>query len=229
MLKSKWYLICSFFIIFQVTASDLNLIKLKYRDAYEVKSLLKPMLAPGGKISGHGYTLIIQTTASNMQQLKHILRAIDIRPSMLKIMVKKAGAVNNDRYLVKHYQTRSLNTSIQSITVLDGRGAFIFEGKEQPVLSIIGGAFWPSVLKSYKKTQTGFYIVPYLRGRQVMLQVIYKYENSREPQSVVELQNMATTVMIPLGRWTSIGGGEHQNNSNSLYNKTYSTRRLSNI
>ncbi len=229
MLKYKWFLICSFFIIFQGSASskdmNLNLIKLKYRDAYEIKYLLKPMLALGAKISGSGYTLIIQTTPSNMRQLRHILRLIDTRPAMLKIMVKNGSNMNNDGYSVKHYTTSALNNSIQSITVLDGRGAFISQGKEQAAVSIIGGAFWPAVLNSYKKIQTGFYIVPYLRGRQVMLQIIYKYENNSEPQSLVELQNMATTVMTPLGRWTSIGGEGKQDDSRKLYETSYRTQR----
>jgi hypothetical protein len=187
------------------------------------------MLVNGGKISGSGYTLIIQTTPSNINQLRKLIKSIDTKPAMFKIMLKNVVDVNNSDYLVKHYSTRNMNNSIQSITTLSGHGAFISQGKDQSVVSIIGGSFWPSVLRTYKKRQTGFYIVPYLRGSQVMLKIIYKDENSQDPQSEIELQNMATTVIVPLGRWTNLGGQATNNSSSSEYTSTYSTGSSSNI
>lgn len=228
MLKSKWWLLCCLLIIFQGSASlqkmNFNLIKLHYRDAFEVKSLLKPMLAPGGKISGSGYTLIIQTTSSNMRQLKLLLRKIDTRPAMLKIMVRSGNLFNRSSSLNKHYISRDLKNSMQTLSLLEGHGAFIATGKELPTVSIIGGVFWPGVLNSYEKIQTGFYIVPYLRGRQAMVQFIFKQENSQQPNSVIDLQNMSTTVMVPLGRWYTISGTNQSSNDEDVYQKNYSSR-----
>ena len=72
-------------------ASELAVIELNTRTAEEVIPLLKPMLAPGGSISGLKDKLVIRTTASNLAELRKILAVVDARPRRLQITVRQGA------------------------------------------------------------------------------------------------------------------------------------------
>ena len=79
-------------------ASELAVIELNSRTAEEVIPLLRPMLAPGGTISGLKDKLVIGTTAANLAELRKILAVVDARPRRLQITVRQ-GAVVGEREL----------------------------------------------------------------------------------------------------------------------------------
>jgi type II secretory pathway component GspD/PulD (secretin) len=72
----------------------LEVITLKYRNAEQVIPMLKPLLAPGGTISGLQNRLIIRTTPGNLAQLRQVLDTVDAAPRRLVISVRQdvAGA-----------------------------------------------------------------------------------------------------------------------------------------
>jgi hypothetical protein len=70
-------------------STELVVIELNSRSADEVVPLLRPMLAPGGSISGLKDKLIIRTTQENLTELRSMLDIIDARPRRLLITVRQ--------------------------------------------------------------------------------------------------------------------------------------------
>src|SRR4030095_2692061 len=85
---------CLFALAFAAQAQQqvLEVITLGYRQADEVMPLLRPLLAPGGTLTGTSNRLIVRTTAANLAELKQVLAVIDSRPRQLVISVRQ-GAV----------------------------------------------------------------------------------------------------------------------------------------
>src|SRR5262245_27744606 len=63
----------------------LEVITLKYRNAEQVIPILKPLLAPGGTISGLQNRVVIRTTPDNLAELRKVLDAVDAAPRRLLI------------------------------------------------------------------------------------------------------------------------------------------------
>jgi type II secretory pathway component GspD/PulD (secretin) len=79
-------------------AEDVEVIQLKYRTAEQVIPTLRPMVEPGGAISGMQSTLVIRATRANLAQLKQIVASIDTMPRRLIISVRQdAGAAFEQR------------------------------------------------------------------------------------------------------------------------------------
>ena len=68
---------------------QLEVIELYTRSADEMVQLLKPMLAPGGSISGTGDKLVIRTTPQNLAELRIIIDQVDAAPRRLRITVRQ--------------------------------------------------------------------------------------------------------------------------------------------
>jgi len=69
---------------------QMQIIELYTRSADEMIPLLRPMLAPGGTISGARDKLVIRTTPENFADLRKILDSVDSPPRRLLISVKQA-------------------------------------------------------------------------------------------------------------------------------------------
>ena len=76
----------------QAQQQVLEVITLGYRQADEVIPLLRPLLAPGGTLTGTSNRLIVRTTAANLAELKQVLAVMDSKPRQLVISVRQ-GAV----------------------------------------------------------------------------------------------------------------------------------------
>jgi len=68
---------------------QLEVIELHTQNADEMIQLLKPMLAPGGTISGVKDKLVIRTTPRNFADLRKILDTVDAPPRRLLITVRQ--------------------------------------------------------------------------------------------------------------------------------------------
>lgn len=78
--------------------NPLEVITLKYRTADQVIPVLKPLLAPGGTLSGMQNRLIVRTTPQNLAELREVLAAIDAAPRRLLISVRRDEAGLEERY-----------------------------------------------------------------------------------------------------------------------------------
>lgn len=94
----------------QAQQTVLEVITLKYRNADQIIPMLRPLLAPGGTISGIQNRVIVRTTPENLAELRKVLDLVDNAPRRLLISVKQtaagagsveeaeiSGSVGNDR------------------------------------------------------------------------------------------------------------------------------------
>lgn len=77
-------------------ADEVEVIPLKYRSAEQLIPTLRPMVEPGGAISGLQSTLVIRASRANIAQLKQIVAALDTRPRRLLISVRQDGGAFAD-------------------------------------------------------------------------------------------------------------------------------------
>lgn len=66
---------------------QIETIALQSRPAAEVVEILRPMVQPGGSITGTGYKLIIKSTPENIEHIKSLLADIDNAPLQLLVSV----------------------------------------------------------------------------------------------------------------------------------------------
>ncbi|HEV8647065.1 MAG TPA: secretin N-terminal domain-containing protein [Burkholderiales bacterium] len=94
----------------QAQQTVLEVIELNYRNADQVIPMLKPLLAPGGTISGMQNRIIVRTTPQNLAELRKVLDVVDAMPRKLLISVRQqstasgsgseaevSGSIGNDR------------------------------------------------------------------------------------------------------------------------------------
>lgn len=74
----------------QAQQQVLEVITLGYRQADEVMPMLRPLLAPGGTLTGMNNRLVVKTTPANLADLKQVLAAIDAKPKQLMISVRQS-------------------------------------------------------------------------------------------------------------------------------------------
>src|SRR5512134_3242773 len=85
----------SLLLLFAVTvvglarADEVEVIQLKYRTAEQVIPTLRPLLEPGGGLSGMQSTVVIRASRANIAQLKQVVATLDTMPRRLMISVRQ--------------------------------------------------------------------------------------------------------------------------------------------
>ncbi|MGD8782937.1 MAG: hypothetical protein PVG75_00790 [Thioalkalispiraceae bacterium] len=77
------------------SAMIIESIQLRHRPAEEIIPLIKPMLAADASITGTGYKLIIKSTPENLEQVKNLLKQLDVNQNLLRVSVSmgRPGAI----------------------------------------------------------------------------------------------------------------------------------------
>jgi type II secretory pathway component GspD/PulD (secretin) len=75
----------------------LEVIPLGYRQAEDVIPMLRPLLAPGGTLTGMKNQLVVRTTPANMAELKQVLASVDAAPRRLMISVRQTSGMDASR------------------------------------------------------------------------------------------------------------------------------------
>ncbi|HSD55419.1 MAG TPA: secretin N-terminal domain-containing protein [Burkholderiales bacterium] len=70
-------------------ADELEVIQLKYRTAEQVIPTLRPLVEPGGGLSGMQTTLVIRASRTNIAQLRQVVANLDTLPRRLMISVRQ--------------------------------------------------------------------------------------------------------------------------------------------
>jgi hypothetical protein len=184
----------------------LEIIPLRHRTVDQVLPALRPLLEPGGTLTGQGTQLIVRASPANLAELRRALDAIDRPLRRLQISVRfddaldaaargvEAGGriTNRDaRIDVRAHdsQTRASERVDQRIQVLEGARAFVFTGQSTPILQ--GSAM--------RETATGFEAVPRLAGDRVLVDIAPRRETPNQQQA------LATSVSARLGEWFEVG------------------------
>ena len=210
----------------------IELIDLRNRPAAGIIPLLKPLLAPGGALSGRGFQLIVKTTPANLAQLRRVISRLDKRPRRLLIQVRfgttsidrrHGGNVDaklkpgDNRFRARVYRTdeRDDSAHTQQIRVLEGYPAFIHTGQQFPVgqrnIVITGNQVQQTDSIRYKSATTGFRVRAWVKGKQVRLVIQPGRLTPAQGQGgVFNTMAAGTTIQARLGEWITIGGTRSQ-------------------
>jgi type II secretory pathway component GspD/PulD (secretin) len=85
-------MVLSWAVLGHAQQTVLEVIQLNYRNADQIIPMLKPLLAPGGTISGMQNRVIVRTTPENLAELRKVLDMVDNAPRRLLISVKQDSA-----------------------------------------------------------------------------------------------------------------------------------------
>ena len=80
----------------------LEIIPLQHRMTDDVVDILRPLVAPGGTVTGMNNQLIIKTTPENLAELKTVIQSLDRTPRQLIISVRQnsGGRVESQQHSV---------------------------------------------------------------------------------------------------------------------------------
>lgn len=82
-------MLCAVSFLAQAAGMTLEVITLQHRNVHDVISILQPLVAPGGTVTGMHNQLIIKSTPDNLAELKRVLAGIDRKPRRLLISVRQ--------------------------------------------------------------------------------------------------------------------------------------------
>jgi hypothetical protein len=192
----------------------LEIIDLRHRTAEQVLPALRPLLEPGGTLSGQAYRLIVRASPANIADLRLALEALDRPARRLQISVRfdesraaalgrieASGSVGSrgSRFDLRAQESRTASAERvdQRVQVLEGGRAVIYSGQSRPVRQRIHtpGGVIPQEITVVHDQGTGFTVVPQLAGRGVRLEIA-----SQSPS-----QYGATSVEVGLGEWIHLG------------------------
>lgn len=119
-----------------VYAGDMQIevIPLQHRMSDDVVEILRPLVVPGGTVTGMNNQLVIKTTPENLAELKQVLESLDRTPRRLMISVRQnvQGSFNNrDQSVSGRYSSGDIEISNEnrresrsgvSVGVDDGNG-----------------------------------------------------------------------------------------------------------
>lgn len=166
--------------------AQLEVITLRYRTADQVLDTLRPLVEPGGTLTGQGNQLIVRVSPANLAEIRQALDAIDRPQRRLQISVRfdsagqasrrdlgVSGAISNQGVRIEGYgrdASAERSESVdQRVQVMEGGRATIF-------------------------TNRGFDVVPRVSGNMVSMQIV--------------TSQTASIVSGPLGEWFELGAIE---------------------
>jgi hypothetical protein len=198
-------------VALQAGSETLEVIPLRHRTAEQVLPVLRPLLEPGGTLTGQYNQLIVRTSLANLAQLKQALESIDRPLRRLQISVRfddalesasqgieASGRISNRGSRAdigaRDQRGSALERVDQRIQVLEGGRALIMTGHSTPI---------PITHDTMviRETATGFEAVPRLAGGDTVIVEIAPQRETRDQH-----QRIATTVSARLGEWFEIGG-----------------------
>jgi type II secretory pathway component GspD/PulD (secretin) len=204
----------------------LEIIPLRHRTVDQVLPVLRPLIEPGGTLTGQSNQLIVRASPANMAQIRSALEAIDRPARRLQISVRFDNASQASRQGIEasgrvggrdaQVDIRAQDTRRdahervdQRLQVLEGGRAFISTGQtrtlpQRQIIQTPAGAI-PQQTFVVQETATGFEVVPRISGASVILEIAPQREVAG-PGGTVQSQRIATTVSARLGDWVDLGG-----------------------
>ena len=215
--------LCTFIVLAMLVpdagADSVTTIELQSRTAEEVIPIVQPMLGANDAITGDAYTLFLRSSPETLERVRRIIETIDVPAKTLMVSVfqgsnRDLGALgisadidiaagdttyntDDSRVSVDAIATRKglVDNPVHQVRVIEGNAAYIETGQRVPFFV------------DYKDVVTGFFVLPRIRGENVVLEVSpFKSTPSRAGGGSVDSQSATTTVTGPSGEWLFIGG-----------------------
>lgn len=191
-------------------------------------------LPNGGSVSEYQGKLIITTTPANYQAIQAVLGQIDQLPQTLTVAVRvgengssyednRYGSVGVTRRQVsingqwQTSQTQSSDTQLYQVQTLSGKPASISLEQLLPMPIVTHTGYYRNYLSnrpqviignSLISATQGISVIPTkLANGQIQLQITQSNDKfgSFDRQTIVNGQNLASTVMVNPNQWTTIG------------------------
>lgn len=184
----------------------LEVIPLRHRTVEQVLPVLRPLLEPGGAMSGQSNQLIVRASPGNLAQIRAALEAIDQPARRLLISVRFDSTQQAARSGVEAGARIASRGSRADVRIEDARSARD-EQVDQRIQVLEGGQAFISTGESriYNEAATGFAVVPRTSGGNVFLDITAQQENFTR-RGAVQGQRAASTVSGRLGDWIELGG-----------------------
>ena len=187
----------------------LDVITLRHRTADQVLPALRPLVDPGGALSGQANQLIVRTSPRNLAEIRAALETIDTPARRLVISVRFERAETEERRSLEASGSIS-STGRARVSVGAGASdAALGESVDQRVQVLEGGRAFIASLDSDSPTtrerMTGFEVVPRLAGGTVILELDAQRESPGAMPGSVQGERAASTVSGPLGAWLEVG------------------------
>lgn len=220
------------------TASQdtLETIELHHALASDLVPVIRPLLPPASALTASGNTLILRTDPDTLQQVKEVIRRLDVPPEDLLITVRNVQreAVEESRYnLSGRISTdrvsagvgrgpqrdgiridagrQGYSTDLEQVSQLrvqGGHRAFIDTGKSVPYY---GGRWYFGGGVVFQDVHQGFFVTPRVQGDRVTLEIQPRNDRlSPNHPGVIDRQVAATTVTGPLGEWITVAGTDRK-------------------
>ena len=213
----------------------LEIISLRHRTVDQVLPVLRPLLEPGGTLSGQSNQLIVRTSAANLAEIRRVLDSIDtpLRRLVISVRFEDAGQARDssvDSRVVIHageggggasaavriQDSRSARDERvdQRVQVLEGGRATIASGESRPLRqqNVVRTPSGTVISEStvMQEAASGFEVVPRLAGDTVFLDIAPQREafapGRQGAAGVVQGQRVASSVSGRLGEWFQLGG-----------------------
>lgn len=184
----------------------LEVITLRHRTVEQVLPVLRPLLEPGGALSGQYFQLIVRTSPENLAQLRAALDAIDRAPRRLEISVRFDNVQDTTRGGIQTDARVSNRGASADIRVQDSRSAQDAR-VDQRMQLVEGGQAYIATGESriYGHAGTGFAVKPRVSGSNVFLDIATQ-QDAFTRGGAIQGQQAVTTVSGRLGEWIELGG-----------------------
>jgi hypothetical protein len=186
----------------------LEIIPLRHRTVEQVLPVLRPLLEPGGALSGQSNQLFVRTSASNLAEIRAALAAIDTPLRRLQILVRFERDAESARQGARGSSTERVDQRVQ---VLEGGRAVIATGESRPlrqhnVVRTPGGVV-AAESTVMQEIASGIEVVPRLSGNTVLLEIAQRREVAGViTHGSVHVQRAVSTVSGHLGEWFELAG-----------------------
>lgn len=226
-MRAITYLWLAFWALPALGQGSLEVIELRHRTAEQVLPDLRPLLEPGGVLTGQRNQLIVRTSARNLDEIRRALEALDRPARRLVISVRfdeagtdarsafaASGVVSTQgaaaRVQAQEERSRATERVDQRVQVLEGGRAMIATGQSRPVqhTEILGnpGTQVRRQTVIVQDIATGYEVVPRLSGNTVFLEIAPQRQAAGTIPGSVQGYGAATTASGRLGEWFELAG-----------------------
>jgi type II secretory pathway component GspD/PulD (secretin) len=162
---------------------SLEVISLRYRTADQVLDTLRPLVEPGGALTGQGNQLIVRVSPANLAEIRRVLDAIDRPQRRLQISVRFDDAFDSSR------RDLEVGGSVSNRgVVIEGSARDSQRNRadraDYRVQAMDGG-------RATILMEEGVVVVPRVSGNMVTMQIV--------------TTNTRQTVSGPVGEWFELG------------------------
>ena len=202
----RFFLLLWLFVSVAFAQVTLEVISLRHRTADQVIPVLRPLLEPGGVLSGQYSSLIVRTSPQNLAQIRAALDAIDQPQRRLVISVRFDNALHSERSGVETDARMSNRGSSANLRIEDSR-ASRGEQVDQRIQVLEGGQATISTGESrnYAQAGTAIAVMPRVSGNNVTLDIGAQQESFTRG-GAIRGERAVSTVSGRLGEWIDISG-----------------------